>query len=256
MNSQTHGQPMKKTGLDDPDRVEKICDRGQRFLPSRPTNNTSNPGEPDADSERIVNELENASVECGLNPGKRFIPHDKLHQILTPQRVRNIIEGLHCFSRRSDKTNIAEEICHGFQNKPPCLKLLAALMVMDKTEDIAKHMDDHLTDLCFPLRYEGAEGNQCVSCKHHGKSHRINDTYRITHREDFSRWSYRLSAPFIKWREKTHSHYILDSSDVLPIVASDGSRSGGFSEIHKVKLHTSHFDFGGNGVSHLSSVQS
>lgn len=255
MNAQSQGQPTKKTGLDDPGRVKQIRDRGQEFLPSRITNTSSSSGDTENDIEKVERDLDAASVQCALSPGKRFIPHDKLHQVLTPERVQRVVRGLNCFSHHSDQNKIAEEICYGSKSphKSPCLKLLAALILMEKTEDIAKHMDDHLSDSCFPLRLEDTERNQCVSCKRHGKSHRTINKYRFNNQEDFSRWSYRLSAPFLKWREKIHSHYILDSSDVFPIVSSEGSRSGGFSEIHKVKLHPSHFDFGTNEVSQLSS---
>lgn len=255
-----------KTGLDDPGRVYKILDGGQQFLPLRKPHESvdiqkagdiiSSPENASGLNIRTIeHELDEAVVLCALNSEQSFIPHDKLLEILTPDRVRGIVGGLECFGGHEDKDQIAKEICYGSKNphKHPCLKLLAALIFLEKIEDIAKHMGDGVSDSCFPFACNSSSGNYSISCKRHGEDHTINEYYRRSIRESFSRWSFRLSAPFIKYREKAHSHYILDSSDVLPIVSIHASRTGGFSVINKVKLHTSQFDLRGHGVRQLSS---
>lgn len=267
---------MKKVGLDDPRRVLQILDRGQQFVPpqklyetvattSRPEDaparidTTSSPEDAYACIRTIEYELDMASTQCALNPEKMFIPHGKLLEVLTPERVRMVVESLECFSKHSDKAKIAGNIHFGSNNppKPPCLKLLAALIFIERPEDIAKHMEDGVDDSCFPLSYNGSGANQSISCKRHGQSHStMNKEYRLIVRENLSRVSYRLSAPFIKWREKLHSHYILDSSDVLPVNECYNARSRGYSEVQKVKLHKSHYDFGGQGVRWCSPMDS
>lgn len=259
MNEKHDNQPSRKVGLDDSERVCKIYNRGQDFLPPQSLNVTAIPRGTEVDAKGIENELDSASIQCALNPGKRFIPHGKFLEVLTPERVRTVVESLNCFSKYADKAKIAGNIYFGSNNppKPPCLKLLAALIYIERPEDIAKHMDDGVDDSCFPLSYNGSGANQSISCKRHGGSHStMNKEYRLVVRENLSRASYRLSAPFIKWREKLHSHYILDSSDVLPIEVCHNAGSGGYSEIQKVKLHESHYDFGGQGVRWCSPMDS
>lgn len=239
---------MKKIGLDDPDRVDQILDRGQKFLPRQPASTASRPL---SGLRTIEKELDEAFVQCALNPSRRFIPHDQLFEILTLERVRSIVNSLTCFESHPDKDKLTEEICYGSETpeKPPCLKLLAALIGIEKLEDIAKHMSDGMSDSCFPIIFKECENDKPISCKHHPAGHAtLNEYYRPHRREDFSRWSYRLNAPFVKWGDKLHSHYILDSGDVLPIVSIHSTHSGGFSEVYKVKLHKGHFDFAGHMV--------
>lgn len=245
----------RKTGLDDPGRVDKIYDRGQRFLPPQSATTSSVSSSTKGDIKSIGEDLDTSVVQSAFDSDKSFIPHDKLLEVLTPDTVRNIVRGLECFGSHIDRDKIAKEIHHGSKSRHnhPCLKLLATLIYIEKVNDIAKHMADGLNDSCFPLNYNGS-GRKSISCKRHGESHKTINEYRLHYREDFSRWSYRLSAPFIKWRKEIHSHYILDSSDVFPIIDVQGALSGGFSEIQKVKLHKSHFDFGGHGVRKLLST--
>lgn len=256
MDAQNPDKPAKKIGLGDADRVDQILDRGQKFLSRQPVDRASSPRSPivttqSIKKEIIEKELDTALVECALNTQRRFIPHDQLFEVFSFERVRSIVSNLTCFASHLDKDKLTEEIYYGSENphRPPCLKLFAALVGIEKIDDMAKHMDDGINDSCFPMIFKGCDNDKPISCKHHPAGHAtLNEYHRPQYREDFSRWSYKLNAPFVKWGDKLHSHYILDSGDVLPIVSIHSTHSGGFSEVYKVKLHESHFDFAGHGV--------
>lgn len=253
MPTQNQDQSKKNLGLDDPKRVRRVLDRGHSFFPQQGDHNKAVNGVPDNIPDQcdfgsiLCEELQSALVTCGLEQTKRFLPHNKLKDILPFHRVRRLVQELKCFQDASDKKTLAKEICYGTQDRPPSLKLLAALICIDSQEDISMHMAEGLNDSCFPLSLHPSGQRQLIHCKVHPKGHTaINKPRRAMKREMLSIWSYRLSSPFILKKQGIHSHYVLDAGDVFPILPyhdtpHDTSHTGGFSTVHKVQLHPSHF---------------
>ena len=259
--SQVQSPSSKKLGLDDPNRVHKILDRGLGFLPPPPAqptcpvsvNMTSNGDLEKCDFKSIASELDKALLPCGLNPERMFLPHDELYNILPFSKVYMLLQQLSWFSNVSDKTELARAIYYGSDGQPSRLKLFAALIGAELVEEMKTYMHEGLNDHCFPLRTNYGDRDRYIYCDKHGDKHcSVNALSRPDYRDDLKRWSYRLTTPFIKQRPEIHSHYVLNGGDILPIISVHGTPVfGGFSEVQKVQLHPSSCDFQRNGVRYM-----
>lgn len=279
----------EKLILDDPSRVIKVLDRGEssRLRKQQEQYRNSRPpipvlgvrrGDDSEDDSSLIEdiafELDQAKTAYPLEPEKKFIPHPRFAKILSFERVRKIVLSLKGFKKEKRKEELVKEIYYGRSDgsKGPAVKLLAVLIGIEKPVDFFKHFSDGMRDSCLPLQKNATDGLQYLSCRRHGNHPTLNGYRRPQVRESFATWSYALSAPFIKWEPQRHSHYILDTGDVIPMEivdkvkqedspsdiaeqnAASGSDNtyGGFSEVYKVKIHEGHWDFGNHGVKSFS----
>ncbi|KAF6824935.1 protein kinase domain-containing protein [Colletotrichum musicola] len=274
----------EKLILDDPSRVAKVRDRGESFRlrkqqeQYRSSRQTSNGGVRDRNDskpdnrliDKIAIELDEAKTSCPLEPDKLFVPNPDFAKILTFDRVRRIVFALECLRKEKKKEELAREIYYGRSDgSGHAVKLLAVLIGMNKAEDFLKHLSDGMRDSCLPLRKITANKYRYLECQWHRSHATLNGYGRPGDRDNFATWSYALNAPFIKWESRYHSHYILDTGDVIPMetvdkvkhedsptgaaknVSHDSDNTyGGFSEVYKVKLHNGHWDFGDHGIRH------
>ncbi|EQB54936.1 protein kinase [Colletotrichum gloeosporioides Cg-14] len=269
--------------LDDPKRVQKVLDRGEAFRLKRErkrqavsrVNGSNGQMNEDSDDEDIVEQLglqlDQAKISNALEPEKRFIPQPQFDRILTFESVYRVVSTLRCFRKEPNKRELAKQIYYGNSDgsKGPAVKLLAVLVGIEKVEDFAKHFKDGVRDSCLPLQPTGATKDQFLKCRKHGMHSTINSYLRPQIRESFSQWSHTLNAPFIKWEPSLHSHYVLETGDIIPVEIIDkvtqddssdttqkdalsggGNTYGGFSEVYKVKIHDGHWDFGDHGIRH------
>ncbi|CAJ2507580.1 Uu.00g087660.m01.CDS01 [Anthostomella pinea] len=268
----------KRHGLDNPERVDQIPHRGEKFdrarsrsIPRRPPRQSA-PKAIRRDEavdflEDIASELDDAKVQCDFDfdSSKSFLPRRKILEILTPERVRQIVGCLSCFEQSSNKDQIATDIYYGSGggSRRPCLRLLAVLIGIEKAEDIQKLMNDGMSDACLPMGIPPGTSGKLLFCEHHRTAHKtINKYRRLETRQNFSHWSYSLVSPFIQGDKKVHAHYVLHPGDVLPMKVArkvekdDGSAYalgaseansvnlyGGFSDVYKVSIDRSHYDF-------------
>lgn len=267
----------KRFGLDDPERVRKVYDRGEGDyyrVNSRAIQQYSTyaplAGDAYALLRTIAQELDASKVICALDPNKDYLPRRRLPEILTVQRVRTIV-SLPWFQEYPDKNKLTRDICLG---PHPCLKLLAVLIGIGKAQDLPKHMGDELNDTCLPMDIETSKLKR-MFCQRHQKRHSIINQYpRPSDRLEFSRWCYSLAAPYIRCDKGKHSHYILQEGDVFPIELEVGGKIiepqvaethfegpisnipkyGGYSTVYQVKIDGSHYDFGAVGVSSLNNL--
>ncbi|OLN96241.1 Cyclin-dependent kinase E-1 [Colletotrichum chlorophyti] len=262
--------------LDDVKRVAKIRDRGNSFRRRAQLSNGAprRLNEPRQDKrliELVAWQLDQAKVSFILEPGKKYVPYPSFAQILTLDRVHQIVYNLQCFSGTPNKDQLARDIYYGSQSgtRAPCVKMLAILIGIDKAEDMADYMlKDKMTDDCLPLQRVAGNDQQLLGCLTHGMHSKINEYFRPDYRERFCQWSYAVNAPYVAKKGSLHSHYILDTGDVFPMDVveaveekdhtdttakasqPDENTYGGFSEVFKVKLHDGHHDFGEHGIRH------
>ncbi|KAF6824564.1 protein kinase domain-containing protein [Colletotrichum plurivorum] len=271
--------------LDDPSRVAKIRDRGESFRLRKLQEQHRNSRPPATDVgvryrndskgdngliNKIAIELDEAMTACPLEPDKLFVPNPEFAKIITFDRVRRIVFSLECLRKEKNKEELAREIYYGRSDgSGHAVKLLAVLIGINKAEDFLKHLSDGMRDSCLPLRKITANKYRHLECQWHRSHATLNGYSRPRARDNFATWSYALNAPFIKWEPRYHSHYILDTGDVIPMeivdkvkhedsptaAAKNASHDsdnmyGGFSEVYKVKLHNGHWDFGDHGIRH------
>lgn len=268
-NLLSHASTTKRLGLLNPERVRKVTDRGEADYSSSNAYSSqkdlkletqSNPTSP----EEIAIALDDAKVRSVLDSTKKYIPRHKLLEILSPEKVRAILDSPF-FETCLNKNELVESIHRDSRR----LKLLAVLIGIEKVQDLPKYVTDGVDDQCLPMILDHSER---AFCRKHFKCHETLDAYnRSNAREQFSSWSYSLSAPYISYNPNLHSHYVLDPGDIFPVTGEkirkkaitstkganamaplppDVNLDGGFSEVYRVKIEKSHYDFGKLGIRH------
>ncbi|KAI1373024.1 protein kinase [Hypoxylon crocopeplum] len=265
----------KRLGLDNPGRVRQITDRGEGNFnrpnghspqPLQPGSYKSLPGSPEDLRSEIEDQLDRSKVISGLDHNKSYLPRNELRSILTPERVRTIVD-LPCFRGYSDqdKNRLTTDIYSGSTRSRSCLKLLAILVGMEKIGDLPRHMADGMNDQCLPMiTKDPTDPKTPLYCRYHKKYHQTINERRVEYRRQFSQWSYSLSALYITCDVKKHSHYVLDAGDIFPMKVGkkvpkseitgtnevSPDRYGGFSDVYQVQIDSSHYDFGNIGMRH------
>ncbi|KAI0600867.1 kinase-like protein [Biscogniauxia sp. FL1348] len=185
-------------------------------------------------------------------------------------KIRMIVDGLSKFKDipDEDKDKLVHRICFG---EEPCWKLLAILINIGKQDDLWAHMNDGVCDRCLPRILDNSDGDSKLSCSLHTQ-HKLIETYKPRDRHSFSESCHEFIAPYIVCREEQHSHYILRTDDVFPMVAGPAIEKkrlpkelrgtvehkiskiaglyGGFSQVYQVRIDKSHYDFGNLGMPH------
>ncbi|OTB11876.1 hypothetical protein K445DRAFT_306579 [Daldinia sp. EC12] len=182
-----------------------------------------------------------------------------------------MIANLPCFQDFENKNDLPERIYYGSNGSKPLLKLLTVFIAMEKLEDFVYCIKEGMDDGCLPMKVDNASGgNRLLYCKHHETHHTtINELRRPSYRTQFMQWSYSLIAPCIASTKYKHSHYHLDAGDIFPMTSGNklqkqgatgkGSKAqtyeeslayGGFSEVYRVEIDNSHYDFGNIGIIH------
>ncbi|KAI2470511.1 protein kinase [Annulohypoxylon bovei var. microspora] len=257
----------KQLGLYNSNRVRKVIDRGETdFIQANYQSSQKDEPIPHDGAIQVDVELDRAHISSFKDPNKRYIPRHKMLELLNPDVVRTILSEP-CFERYPDKDELMEDIFH----KPRRLKLLAVLIGIDKVSDLPEYMEDGVDDQCLPMALDSAQG---IFCRKHNKYHQTLKSYRRPNdRIQFSLWSYALTAPYISYSPGRHSHYVLDPEDVFPMtgakihktITTNGSTpmaplppgvnlDGGFSEVYRIKIEDSHYNFGELGIRHPDKV--
>lgn len=212
--------------------------------------------------------LDAAKVRYQFDASNYFVPRGKFAEIMKPQKVLELVHGLECFQDKSNeqKQQIAQDICFGSNNQRPSLKVLGALVASNQVEDLARHIQNGLTDGCLPLRqYGDNKFYHCWQCSDSNHTAAMNDPNDAADdRETFAQWTKKLIPPYIRYQLGLglHCHYIFEDGNCLPIESSEeiipgqrnpGSQWGngsyeGFSEVSRVKIHDSHHSLEDNGV--------
>ncbi|KAI1642503.1 kinase-like protein [Daldinia loculata] len=273
----------QKNILGDPDRVRHIKNRGKDIFHT--LSHTSQhhlqtqipepiPGDINEIHRTIEVELDRSQVLSAIGRDKRYVPRDKLHDILTIERVRTIVD-LPCFGEFTDKNKLTMLIYYGSVDLQPRLKLLAVFIGIEKLEDFPKCIKEGMNDQCLPMTVDNTDdGQMSLFCQHHKTHHEtINEYRRPSHRTQFTQWSYSLIAPYITSTKRKHSHYHLHASDIFPMpfgrklqrqemtvqdnktqIKETAFAYGGFSEVYQVKIDKSHQNFKDIGIRHPEEV--
>ncbi|CAG9993944.1 unnamed protein product [Clonostachys byssicola] len=239
-------------GFDISNNVDIIKDNGEKlfycdFPPKKRAISTPSPSieyEINSLIHDVQTALKEARIKCTLNSPGSFIPRDRFEEILTPEKVYLIIHNLKCYGEVQDKHAVAQDICFGDERGAPRLRIFAILLLMDRSEDIIKFIEDGVCDNCVLLT------GWPTSCSIHGR-HNVLEHYMPEDLEIFIGWRCIFSAPYIKIRRNMHSHYILQHGHCLPmkvctVFSNDTeervAQKGGFSKVYKVQIPNSQYN--------------
>ncbi|KAI1456700.1 kinase-like domain-containing protein [Annulohypoxylon moriforme] len=217
---------------------------------------------PGTDPEDFLDEIEealdNALTISTIDPTRRYIPRHNITEILSPGVIQTILRYSY-FKCLPGEDVLMQDIVGGVGR----LKLLAILIKIKKVPDLPKYVEDGVDDECLPIP---ANDEEKLYCQRHKKYHQtMNAYFRPKVRIMFSQWSYALTAPFI-----THSHHILDPGHIFPMkghkiprngiiqlsgnpmvpLVPEVNMDGGFSEVYRVHIEKSHYNFGELGLRH------
>ncbi|CAI6092732.1 unnamed protein product [Clonostachys chloroleuca] len=254
-------------GLDNPDRVERILDHGQRlcYHDNTKARKIKFLGDvPDFEEflSTLEEDLDNSMKKYFLDSNRYYVQRSDFERILTPEKVLQVVNKLSCYKSkaRDEKRKLAEEICFGSKSNPPCIKVFGALLMSDQIQDIEIHRADGLCDHCLPLIF--SEEGFRLSCDRHNKEHAGFNKKRSKFRKRFNDAARALVAPYIKWEDGKHFHYVIRDGSCLPIYdhkkidkndegvqavldATNGAANGGyggFSEVYRVKISKCHYN--------------
>ncbi|KAI1465108.1 kinase-like protein [Daldinia caldariorum] len=272
-----------KSVLDNEKRVKHINDRGEAFsmtagsaqhkqqsLIDKPSTHNVTETEINKLIKTIAKELDDAQIPSAMDYEKTYIPRHKLQIILTPEKIRAIVEHP-CYKDFEDKEKLATQIYYGSKdsNSKPLLKLLAVFIGIREPEEFPKCIKEGMDDGCLPMVRKVVDRNYSLYCQRHEKHHTaIDQLDRSYCRKQFAQWSYSLIAPHIIGTKEIHSHYHLHAGDVFPMPGGrlhqkepNGKDNGaeiqeacfaygGFSEVYQVEIDEDHHDFGNIGIRH------
>lgn len=198
----------------------------------------------------------------GLNESVAYFPRKELDEIMSLSQITKIMPELECFDDQ-DKAEQADMICFGINGKPPCRKLLAALVGIQCARLIKCAMDDGMRDDCLPLWFEPRDQAFFLKCQNQDHVHSklnqaLSDATTPLLRNALKQSTHSLTAPYLKQLPDKHFHYVLDHGDKLPMETlqvlenlntNDEDKNagyvalGGFGKVYKVQINPSHYNF-------------
>ncbi|KAK3684090.1 kinase-like domain-containing protein [Podospora appendiculata] len=250
----------KLLGLDDPNVITQHDRGASHYIQDHPFPSSSAPGQRDGGRlenavSKVSDQLYKARVRYPKASHNAYIPNRELREIMSRQNVLSVVMSLPCFGHLP--RGAKERVCDRILSKDrPCWRLLAALLLADRADKLAALLEDSVSDQCLPF---ACEASHCRVGNH--SQHRSLEELNEKHRDEVSRWSYAVSAPYFKSSPGQHFHLVLDSDDILPITkigTIDTSNSpshqksghevgnaanGGFGEVRKVTIDSSHYSF-------------
>lgn len=132
------------------------------------------------------------------------------------------------------------------------VKILAILILIDRPARIKLFIDEGICDADLPLVKEPAEGTFKELRRTATRDKQLKCFERWDHRSmvRFEQYQWKLLAPsFERGGGKNIRHQSFDSSVILPFTKrSQHSKSGGFGEVTKVRIHQDHHNFKNDGV--------
>ncbi|KAK0712484.1 kinase-like domain-containing protein [Lasiosphaeria miniovina] len=196
-----------------------------------------------------------------------YIPRKILEEIMSLSQITKIMPELECFKDQDEAEHdgLARMICFGTHGKPPCRKLLAALVRINCAGLIKCAMDDGMSDDCLPLWFAPRDREFFLKCQNQNHEHsKLNQALSNTvDRENLKRYTHSLTAPYLKQLPDKHFHYVLERDDHLPMETlgqvlgnpetnhimvsnkenTDYHALGGFGKVFKVQINPSHWNF-------------
>ncbi|KAL0942010.1 protein kinase [Colletotrichum truncatum] len=216
-------------------------------------------GEPDtlktenSDKDVKLQGLRTAMLEARVETieGQHFIPISLVNELLTEQRVKE--ELMQSLSEAS--SHELDEICQQVCSQPNpnaassslrFLRVFAILVLIGRSADIREFIRSGISDKDLPLSEKQLQQTR------DGETSTERRAIDLPHwdselKEKFVRYQWEINVPFFSQSESPSKirFYKLDAKTILPFTndKTPDSIYGGFSEVSKVKIHSSHHNF-------------
>ncbi|KAI0021333.1 kinase-like domain-containing protein [Xylariomycetidae sp. FL0641] len=214
---------------------------------------------PDADDGKGSDELspidrleeQLTRVETPTQDWRYFIPRTALESSLDPGIVFEALRSSHSESTRKNASTLTQLLCDPESRfkKVFCVLVLARLV-----DEFAFIVGANLDDSCLPIpkpehddglseeTIPADQGHLFVTCRRAFK--------RITSHHFFFRLQWAVLAPTFEASLEV-KHFVFGRETILPFleVESETQRNdGGYGEVHKIRIHPDHYDFGDYGI--------
>lgn len=265
--TQSQQRADSKFGLDGP--IAKVAyDRGEKDYRDDFPLGANLPHGPPVTLKELSKLLNRAKMHS-FHDQFAYIPRSDLEGIMSyPQILTIMAESKKLQCGKEDTNTFVNQICYGDCSKPPCRKLLAALVATQSEDLFPIALDDKMDDDCLPLKYTLGSQSMSLSCRVQDHRHsRFESHLDPGDLDTLIRWTRALTAPYIKQSPTHHFHYVLEHGDHLPFqiggqvmqnvetcevtVVPSGTdvdpavymAHGGFGKVFKVQIHPSHWNF-------------
>ncbi|KAI0894731.1 kinase-like protein [Annulohypoxylon nitens] len=239
-------------------REHKTCtDRGNKLW--RDAQARSNPNQHVHDS--LSSLLWNSRTSTSNGLANCFIPLNKL--VLARDR-RLAKHALQESDTPPEQINtLLSRICDAGDRS--FFRIFAILILCERTRDIKRFIDEKVDDSYLPLPGIEKNGNNIIALQQHARrkieNKKLNTIFKGWSRNDltaFKNYQWWAIAPFFGREKSTIPHYVLEPSDILPIIEKRDKLDlevekldkevqdlfqGGFGDVSLVKLHPSHYYF-------------
>ena len=186
-----------------------------------------------------------------------FLPRDDLEKLVTEERITQALARAGCdaFQAQTEITNAhpnSTEI-QNLMNSDELAKrkeIFAILILMGNPKAVLDFINGRIDDTDLPFELERGEGMSRKTLKRRdpdGKLEAIDlfSTWQSKDLEAFEAQQWKIHVPVfntIENKGKPPPHWNLATKTVLPYLESTFIGKGGFSDVNKVRLHTSHHD--------------
>jgi hypothetical protein len=192
------------------------------------------------------------SLEISAFDGRKYLPLDRLRQILSRNVVRKLMRQN--FPRRAEEFVVAvlgPAHSDGTTNHPAATRrrILAILVLIEKIYHLPDVIDKGLDDRSLPLTLTSVKkGADYTSRDESVEGHFPSWNSKTTH--DFSINQHVIHAPFFKFPGEEVCCYELEHESTLPFVSDISRESGGYGSVRRVEIHPAHHNYGdGRSVS-------
>ena len=161
--------------------------------------------------------------------GKKFMPQDKINELVTPMSVKRELKG----RLQHPESNIDRLVEQIFT--PPTRRIIfSILLFIEKVEKIEDVIADGLWDRDLPLLLQKDRPGRLQSWS----------TFLL---ESFESYQFMFTAPFFRYSPEGAHHYSLDQDDIILPFIEDGNdynvTSGAYSDVRRVNIHPAHHGF-------------
>lgn len=197
---------------------------------------------------------------------QRFLPIDKLEELITHQTVYQVLQRHSCFELKThdDLDFLTHAICDEaspIATRSEALttrkKIFATLVLIDRVDAIEAFVQEDLYDVHLPVHLPIAHSDLYgsvyrMSMRGGGKEKipiNLFSSWKFFQREIFEQYQWQFLAPFFDMLSEENPRplrYTLQHKHVLPFVEDHEGKgeepviSGGFSEVWRVRIHPAH----------------
>ncbi|OTB01851.1 hypothetical protein M426DRAFT_265374 [Hypoxylon sp. CI-4A] len=221
---------------------------------------------PNTSYDTLYDALWNAKVSYNESEANRFIPFDRLHVAKDRGLVEKALEDGH--TPKDQIPGLVAKICSDDTqpNGVSFFRIFAVLVLCEKTKFIHKFVEREINDSHLPLPKAEINGGVIAFINHRHNSEVSEQDlayifgngseWRQPALNAFNLYQWWANAPFFDRPDGVIPHYLLEASDVLPLIerrthpdldelhpdVRELVLEGGFGDVFIAKLHQSHYN--------------